>query len=86
MYTACCWSKIFQKWFSRGGQTSGSPWTKGEGMVGEVEEEKAGRGTLRGCKSGEITGQCLLHLATARSDFNDFSEIYLANMNYNTYQ
>ena len=55
-------------------------------MVGEVEEEKAGRGTLRGWKSGEITGQCLLHLATARSDFNDFSEIYLANMNYDTYQ
>ena len=31
-------------------------------MVGEVEEEKAGRGTLKGWKSGEITGQCLSHL------------------------
>ena len=28
-------------------------------MVWEVEEEKAGRGTLKGWKAGEITGQYL---------------------------
>ena len=51
-----------------GGQTSGSLGTKGEGMVGELEEEKVGMGTLKGWKAGEITGQCSLQFATKRSN------------------
>ena len=49
-----------------GRQTSGGPGTKGEGMIGEVEEEKAGRGILKGWKAEEITGQCSLHFATKK--------------------
>ena len=37
-------------------------------MVGELEEEKVGMGTLKGWKAGEITGQCSLQFATKRSN------------------
>ena len=58
-----------------GGKTSGSPGTKREGMVGEVEEEKFGRGTLKGWKAGEITGQCSLQFATKRSNKKETDHI-----------
>ena len=48
-----------------------------------------GKGRKGNSKRVEIGGNywtMLITFATARSDLNDFSEIYLANMNYNAYQ
>ena len=52
-------------------------------MVGpEVEEEKVARGTLKGWKVGENTGQCSLQFATKRSNRKETdhtSEMILSN-------
>ena len=45
-------------------------------MVGpEVDEEKVARGTLKGWKAGEITGQCSLQFATKRSNKKETDHI-----------
>ena len=52
--SSICWSKIFQKWLSREGEASGSQGTKGEGVVGKAQQEKAGG--LKGWKAGGLVG------------------------------
>ena len=59
MYTAYCWSKVFQKWLSREEEASGSQGTKGEGVLGKAREEKAGGGSSKRVESGRISGKLL---------------------------
>ena len=57
--SSICWSKIFQKWLSSEGEASGSQGTKGEGVVGKAQQEKAGGGSSKRVESGRISGKLL---------------------------